>query len=470
MLHFDAKTAYLLAGFLYVIMPSMAWLVLGPGRSRPASLWCAGGVVLGVGTLLMALRRDWPAWLVFTLTNALFYAGSLMHIAALRLELKQKQIWRGCLAVFVVLLTGQEFVRVVLDSPVLRFIWILSGLAVLLGWTGRLAWQIHQAEVSFSAKWLAWSHSFMAGVLGLRAVRVFLGLTANDPLVPSWDSALTSMGMLVMSVFGSIAILGLYLERVSKQHLQEVIQQERSQASQIFGEKIAHLDRQRSMSEMAAALAHEISQPLTAVTIDHAALKIELANSQQAVSKLLGRMGTELDRAKKIMRGIHQFIQPSAPQFQPVDLLQVINDVMTLIPRSQMSSGVSMAITADKSPVFVYGDFIQLSQVVLNMLRNAIQAQKSELPLTIAVQVMSMGQRVRLTVEDDGPGFSEEVLARAGLAFTSTKSDGLGIGISISKKIIEQHGGTLIVRNRLDAQGGQVLIELPSVANATDSA
>jgi hypothetical protein len=184
---FDVPTAYLVAGFLYVAMPITAWLVMGAGRSTAASIWCLGGISLGVGTLFLALRRDWPDWAIYALTNAFFYAGTLFHIAALRLELGEKPAWSINLLVFTVLMSGQEFVRLVLASPMLRFSWILMGISVMLGWTMWLAFRLYKHEDSVSARWLAYGHgafvacgSCLGGYDLARPSHAHLGQCIND--------------------------------------------------------------------------------------------------------------------------------------------------------------------------------------------------------------------------------------------------------------------------------------------------
>ncbi len=458
---FDVPTAYLVAGFLYVAMPITAWLVMGAGRSTAASIWCLGGISLGVGTLFLALRRDWPDWAIYALTNAFFYAGTLFHIAALRLELGEKPAWSINLLVFTVLMSGQEFVRLVLVSPMLRFSWILMGISVMLGWTMWLAFRLYKHEDSVSARWLAYVHGFTATVLLLRVVRVLAGMTLPDPLTPTWDSALTTLGMCVMSVFGSVAILGLYLERSTKREVASAFEREQSQARKRVEHELAHLDRQRSMGELAAAMAHEISQPLTAVSVECGLLQREVEQADPQVRGLVDRIGRNVDRAAQILHGIRNFIQPIEPELKPLSVLKVINEVLQMLPISAKGSAASIILQADNAVPCVRGDFVQLSQVVLNILRNSEQAQTPDTPLQIVLRLQSIEGFVRLSIEDDGPGFSSEALVSAGQAFSTTKTGGMGIGIAISRRIIKLHGGTLHVGNRTDGVGARVCLDLP---------
>ena len=460
---FDVATAYLVAGFLYIALPITVWFVMGSGRSTAAGIWSLGGVLLGVGTLLLAFRRDWPEWAVYVVPNALFYAGAQLHIAALRLELGEKPAWSINVIAFIALIAGQEFVRLVIVSPELRFSWILTAVSVMLVRTMWLAYRLYKNEGSFSARWLAYVHGFMAMVLFSRVLRVLADMTLPDPLHPSWDSALTTLGMCVMSVFGSVAILGLYFERSKRQELASAFEREQIQARKRVEHELAHLDRQRSLGELAAAMAHEISQPLTAVSVECGLLQREVLQGDPRVMVLVDRIGRNVDRAKKILHGIRNFIQPIEPDLKPLSLLNVINEVMQLLPTNAKGSPSSMTLHTDKGVPHVLGDFVQLSQVVLNVLRNSEQAQEPEAPLQIVLRLQSIEGSVRLSIEDNGPGFSPQALKSAGQAFSTTKTEGMGIGIAISRRIIESHGGTLRVGNKSDGVGARVFFDLPAI-------
>lgn len=109
----------------------------------------------------------------------------------------------------------------------------------------------------------------------------------------------------------------------------------------------------------------------------------------------------------------------------------------------------------------VMGDSVQLSQVLLNVLRNALQAQVPGKSVHIRIHVLAVDERLQVVVEDDGPGFSAQLLGSNDVAFSSTKKDGMGIGLAISRRIAVQHGGTLLWRNRAHGGGAQVVLDLP---------
>ena len=459
---FDPATAYLASGLLYVIMPLAAWVVMGKSRTMAAGVWCAGSLSLGLGALLLSFRTpDMPGWMAFGVMNAFFYGGNLLHVVGLRMELDQRPAWRLALLTGVVMLGVQEFFRLGLGSAVLRLGWVLLAMGTLFAWTAWLAWQVHKKEGSISARWLMRVYVFGAAATLLRAVRVLLEMTSTDPLQVNWDSVLTTTSLFVMSVFGSVAILGLYLERSTRRYVANEVAMQSQQASQLLAQQIADIDRQRSMGELAGAMAHELAQPLTVVSTQCGLLQHELARAHPSVLRTVKNMALETDRTIKILQGIRNFIRPAEPDFKAVDLREVVQDVLTLWAPSGQQKGVNVRVHTEVIAPWVEGDAVLLSQVLLNLLRNAAQAHVPGRAANIGIHVKQVGERFHVAVEDDGPGFAAHVLAHSEVSFVSTKKDGMGIGLSISRRIAAQHGGALWLCNREDAAGARAVLVLP---------
>lgn len=459
---FDPATAYLVAGFLYVTMPFAAWFVMGKSRTLAAGVWCGGSFGLGLASLLLSFRTpDMPGWMAFGVMNAFFYGGNLMHVESLRMELGKRSAWPIAWLTGMFLLGVQEFFRLGLGSAVLRLSWVLLAMGALFAWTAWLAWQVHLKEGSSSAKWLAWVYGFGAVATMVRAARVLLEMSPANPLEVNWDSVLTTTSLFVMSVFGSVAILGLYLERSMRQHVSDEVAMRSQQTSHLLGQQIADLDRQRSMGELAGAMAHEMSQPLTAVSVELGFLRHELRAANDPRQSQVEKIMVHAERASHVLKGIRNFIRPSEPDFKPVNLLTVVHDVLQLLPANERNEAVEIQVHTDVLTPMVMGDSVQLSQVLLNVLRNAAQAQVPGKPVRIGVRVLAADERLQVVVEDDGPGFSAQLLGGTDMAFTSTKKDGMGIGLAISRRIAEQHGGALLWRNREHDGGAQVVLDLP---------
>jgi C4-dicarboxylate-specific signal transduction histidine kinase len=145
-----------------------------------------------------------------------------------------------------------------------------------------------------------------------------------------------------------------------------------------------------------------------------------------------------------------------------VDLNRTVHEVAELIAAEARSRQVKLVFAEPAAPVLVAGDPIQLSQIVLNVLRNAIEALQQVVHREIHIASTRADGRVILQIRDSGPGLAAEVLAQVGSPFFTTKPSGLGMGISISRSIAQQHGGTLTLANA-ESGGARVTLDLPAL-------
>ena len=260
---------------------------------------------------------------------------------------------------------------------------------------------------------------------------------------------------------GVLQILGVTRDIADlKRHSIELENESRQMTAQI-----AQLDRQRSLGEMSASLSHELNQPLTAI----------LTNAQVAQRGLqagrfeVARVGEFLDkiifntrRAGEIIEKIRSFIRPAEAAHIAVDLQRLTGDILNLVGPEATEHKVIIVFAPLASPMWVQGDATQLSQVLMNIYRNAIEALHESARREIHVRLMQFGDRVSLSVCDTGPGLAPGMLENAGTPFLSTKAGGLGLGLSISRSIIAQHQGTLTIGNA--GNGGVCIdIDLPAL-------
>ncbi len=218
---------------------------------------------------------------------------------------------------------------------------------------------------------------------------------------------------------------------------------------EIQGE-LARLARLNEMGEMASTLAHELNQPLSAI-----------ANYVHGCSRLLRGIDTDaavmmreaLDeaasqslRAGQIIRHLREFVTKGETDKAPQNIRQLIEEAGALALVGSREKGVRTVFDYRPGAEMVMVDHIQIQQVLTNLIRNAIEAMKHapKKELIIRTQPGAPGE-VAVTVEDTGPGIPEEISAQLFKPFTTTKPGGMGIGLSISKRIVEAHGGTMTV-------------------------
>jgi two-component system sensor kinase FixL len=222
--------------------------------------------------------------------------------------------------------------------------------------------------------------------------------------------------------------------------------------------EIAHVSRQSAMSEMAADLAHELNQPLSATGnfLAAARMLIERGEGGPRVTDLL-RMGSEqTQRAGEIIRRLRAFVARGEVEMRVESVERTIRDAVELVLVGTGHFNLRVSFHLDPAARFILADRIQVQQVLVNLLRNAVQALKLVEPddrqITITSEKLA-DQMIAITVTDSGPGLPAQVLETLFSRFSTTKggTGGMGIGLSISKRIIEGHGGVLSAEN---APGG----------------
>ena len=232
--------------------------------------------------------------------------------------------------------------------------------------------------------------------------------------------------------------------------------------------EIAHAARVSVLGELTASIAHEVSQPLTAIEANTEASLLWLKQSPpdlDEVRELSARTAVEVQRAGDIIERIRSMATRAAPEQRSVELNPIIEEVMLSLRHELQRSRVSTSMNLLPNAPHVLGDRVQLQQVIVNLAVNAIQAMASANSQTRVLAInTSIGSDGNVLVEiaDTGPGIEEAIFGRLFDSFFTTKAAGMGIGLSICRSIVEAHGGQISVENRVDRMGARFKIRLPS--------
>jgi PAS domain S-box-containing protein len=213
--------------------------------------------------------------------------------------------------------------------------------------------------------------------------------------------------------------------------------------------QLAHANRVATLGEMSASIAHEVNQPLAAIVANAGAGVRWLTRESPDIGEALGTIGQiigEAERASSVIQRIRALSKKADPEMSRLDINRLIDDVLMLVHREALSHRVSLRLDRALGLPPVYGDRIQLQQVIINLVINGIQAMASVTdrprPLVIRTQQHD-ANTVSVAVRDAGVGVGSEDLDHLFGAFYTTKSDGMGLGLSISRSIIEAHGGRI---------------------------
>lgn len=230
---------------------------------------------------------------------------------------------------------------------------------------------------------------------------------------------------------------------------------------------LAHAGRLQSMGEMASTLAHELNQPLTAILSFSQASQRVIKNRDYDQDELvfaLERIAVNAKRAGDIISHMRGFIRKEEPRTELSDINRLIRDAMDLVNSELQHLQVEAVLDLQKSLPDVHVDPIQIQQVILNLVRNSMEAMEkhsgNERRITIATRLDSPDS-IEVTITDTGPGLEPEIAEKIFNTFVTTKSEGMGIGLSICKSIVEAHGGALLTRQR--PEGGAIFsFDLPA--------
>jgi C4-dicarboxylate-specific signal transduction histidine kinase len=233
--------------------------------------------------------------------------------------------------------------------------------------------------------------------------------------------------------------------------------------------ELAHANRVLTMGQLTASIAHELRQPLGAALNDGKASLNWLTRHPPEVEEAklcLEEVIKDVNRASDVIDRIHRLIKKDTLRMEKLDINGAILEVISLIHSEVIKNGVTVGTELAETLPRIQGDRVQLQQVILNLLINAIQAMgdlaedKRELHISTAL-IESEG--VRVAVRDTGPGLRPQDLERLFVPFYTTKPHGMGMGLSICRSIIEDHGGRLWATHH-EPRGAQFQFTIPATS------
>jgi nitrogen-specific signal transduction histidine kinase len=262
---------------------------------------------------------------------------------------------------------------------------------------------------------------------------------------------------------GGCEYVGALMDVTAAKNAEEALHQSQTQ--------LAHVTRVTILGELAASIAHEVNQPLAAVTTNAEAGLRWLDREEPNVHEVccaIQRIMSEAHRASEVIRRIRALSRKSEPQYSSIDLHEVLQEAMLLVRREIRRHRVNIELDPPSAALWVHGDRIQLQQVIINLLLNAMQAlcclphRGRQLKIFLGA---APGDEVLLRIQDNGPGISAQNLTKLFNPFFTTKSEGMGMGLSICRSIIEAHGGRIWAESEPE-QGARMHVSLPSPKHA----
>lgn len=230
--------------------------------------------------------------------------------------------------------------------------------------------------------------------------------------------------------------------------------------------ELMHVARVGELGQMVSALAHEVNQPLTAVANYLRGIK-RLIDDQSSplLRQGLDKVAEQAERAQAIIQSLRTLVRKEERPHEAVSLEPLIIETSALVLAGQ-NRRVRLELAIDPAAAVVFAERVQVQQVLLNLMRNAVEAMQAGPERVLTIGTALAGDMVAVRVGDSGPGMPEAVRARLFQPFVTSKADGLGVGLSICRTIIENHGGQLKLQHSGD-RGTVFLLTMPRAQPAS---
>ena len=257
-------------------------------------------------------------------------------------------------------------------------------------------------------------------------------------------------------LFQVALICGLLYQRRRRVHAEVQSRQRMSE--------LAHVNRYSMAGELTASIAHELNQPLGAILVNAESMEMILKSpspNMHELREIVSEIRRDDERAGKVIQHIRNLLRKAPIEFKELDLNELVRETLDFLSGLAVARKVQLASAIYPLPLPVRGDPIQLQQVLLNLIVNAVDAMahKSVPERIITVRTVRSNDWVEFSVSDTGAGIPPEKLAQIFEPFFSTKPGGMGMGLSIARTIVESHGGTVSTQNQ--PGGAMFSVRLP---------
>ncbi|WP_081906273.1 PAS domain-containing sensor histidine kinase [Methylobacter tundripaludum] len=245
-------------------------------------------------------------------------------------------------------------------------------------------------------------------------------------------------------------------------------QKHREQQDKKHLDELAHVTRLGLMGEMASGIAHEVNQPLTAIS-SYTQVSLNLINTENPdlvkLTEILYKTQQQALRAGRIIHRMREFVKSHSKHRSSADVNTLIHEAVGLCIAELKQNDIKLKFELENNLPPVYVDHIQIEQVIINLIRNSVEAlqnlsAKQQRQLTVNSR-LALNNGVRVEVKDNGPGLDQDQRQKILTPFYTTKADGMGMGLSISRSLIEAHNGTLHC-NSQPGKGATFYFTLPN--------
>ena len=373
----------------------------------------------------------------------------------------ERYIWLG-VAATITYLTYLQFYGTFSD----RVTWMTSIAIFLYGWQVLELFRNKSVDGVFQRRAIIVLLAISSGLLFIRSQVVAgnIGKEYTSFLTEGIITVVIQWGWCTLVIFNYLVIGSVYIERNLREQIRlakelETSEKVNTRLKDLLADKNALLKR-LSMAEktgmfgaLASSLAHELNQPLCATKLNIDTLKQVVNDQHQShlMFEILDNLEKDNLRIEKIIQRVDKLFRRGSSVFTDIRLTQLVNDCCDLLSKDMEKLGITTHINVDSS-ITIVGDHGQLETVILNLLGNARDAlQNANYARTINIDTALDNQSVRFSITDNGPGIETSTPEQLFDPFYTTKENGMGIGLWLTKSIIEHHNATITASNTLNS-------------------
>ena len=443
----DPRTAMVCIALMYVVLSINTWAYLEETKRASVRIWCAAGLVGGVSILSYALRGYISEFACVLLGNGLLVVAMSSGAYALRLESRP---WRldvlvAVLAADITAIGLAQYLELGMLSGLINRMSVATA-ALAVAWS---AFQVGRDARSINAYTISAAYAAVCLVFLIQsAVTVIHG--DFSPMSGGITPLLPVFVGLIAAVVNHISFLGMAFDRSVSLRLQSAGDLARATQRQTLGQELAALDADRSIAMLAASLAHELNQPLAAALANAQVLRRNLGKSITApedIAGMLRSISADARRALHTLQGFRRLGVDAPAASEQAEAGALLETAILRLTPALLAGGVTLRRNPPPPHTWVMGGEVQLSQVLLNVIRNAIEAMEGCSRRELLLEGALEADAVILRVSDTGVGMSEEQVSRVGESFNTTKAEGLGMGLAISVHLLQECNGTLRALN-----------------------
>lgn len=461
---------WLSLGVLVILLPFTVYLATSGLRDRQVHLWCAGSFAMGIGFILIALREQLPQLVSFNLSQLLVICGYVVRTYSLRLDLDPStEQARKIIKTYSIILAVYYLIYcwiVYIDGDERSRLIFVYGFQVYLALDLFRVSQRTYDNIPFNGTTLI---TYMAALLLIAALaKVILLSTAVgsvNPFQVHVDQYISFASYFLSYVLGNFGFVQLKMYKAHS--AKEKALQKNLELEKLLDEKnrllknLALSSKSHVLGNMMASVAHELNQPLAAVRLNVDIIKRYVPGSAEpAFQEATRGLSESIARCAGVMKSLKSFFTRESVQLARIDLSTLLRDISALVSVEAKSQHITL-ITDIEDAVVVDGEKHQLQTVFLNLIHNAFEAMpRSQALREVTLRLFHQSEQAVFEITDTGVGIPADQVGTIFELYASSKASGMGVGLWLTKTILESHDATIMV-DPDNATGTKFIVTFP---------